>query len=65
MIDIPALRRQMAADNAALRSIIENIATRDGLDPTAKALVDVVAVGLVAIHERQGLMIDVMLQSNS
>ena len=55
----------MAADNAALRSIIENIATRDGLDPTAKALVDVVAVGLVAIHERQGLMIDVMLQSNT
>jgi hypothetical protein len=65
MIDIPALRRQMANDNASLRSIIENIATRDGLDPTAKALVDVVAVGLVAIHERQALMIDVMLQSNT
>ncbi len=65
MIDIPALRRQMAADNASLRSIIESIATRDGLDPSAKALVDVVAVGLVAIHERQALMIDVLAQSNT
>ena len=63
MIDIPALRQQLAADNAALRSTLEQIANRTALDPATKTLVDLVAVGLVAIHERQALIVDVMLQT--
>ena len=65
MIDIPALRQQLAADNAALRSTLEQIANRAPLDPAAKTLVDLVAVGLVAIHERQALIVDVMLQTGN
>ena len=62
MIDVPALNSKLVAQDEALRQkfscLIESITD----DRPGQALVEVVAEGLAAIHERQGNLITLMLR---
>lgn len=65
MIDIKAVNRQLTADNVALRETFAALVEGSGTDQSTKAMMEVLAAGLLAIHERQGLAIAVQLQTAS
>ena len=65
MIDIRAMNRQLVAENEALRAALATLGGVSGVDPSTKALIDVLCAGLLAIHERQGLAISTHLQTAS
>lgn len=64
MIDIAALNAQLVAQDDALRAKLAAVIDTMSDDTTGQSLVQVVADGLAAIHERQGNMITLMLRTN-
>lgn len=64
MIDIHALNSQLVAQDEALRARFASLTESMSNDDAGRALVEVVAEGLAAIHERQGNLITLMLRTN-
>ncbi len=64
MIDIPALNSKLVAQDEALRRRFAGLIEEMSDDTAGQALVEVVAEGLAAIHERQGNLITLMLRTN-
>ena len=64
MIDIPALNSKLVAQDEVLRARFARLTESMGNDDAGRALVEVVAEGLAAIHERQGNLITLMLTTN-
>lgn len=63
MLDIPAINAQLVQQDAALRAVFARAVATGGLDPAMRTLVEAIGEGLAAIHERQGNMITLMLQT--
>jgi hypothetical protein len=64
VIDIPALNSKLVAQDEALRTRFAGLIESMSDDTAGQALVEVVAEGLAAIHERQGNLITLMLRTN-
>lgn len=64
MINIPALNSKLVAQDEALRARFAGLTESMSNDDAGRALVEVVAEGLAAIHERQGNLITLMLTTN-
>ena len=64
MIDIPALNSKLVAQDDALRQKFADLIEAMPDDNAGQTLVEVVAAGLAAIHERQGNLITMMLRTN-
>ena len=64
MIDVPALNSKLVAQDEALRQKFARLIESMTDDRTGQALVEVMAEGLAAIHERQGNLITVMLRTS-
>jgi hypothetical protein len=65
MINIAAIDEQLAEQDRTLRDVLSGIAEQAPLDPSTRAIVDTLAAGLAAIHERQGNLITLMLRTNT
>lgn len=65
MIDIPAFNARLVAQDAELRSRLNAIADTVSPDDRTAALAQLLVEGLAAIHERQGNLITLMLQTNT
>ena len=65
MINITAINDELVEQDGALRGLFANIADQAPLDPSTRAIVDTLAAGLAAIHERQGNLITLMLRTNT
>jgi hypothetical protein len=65
MINITAINDELVEQDSALRDLFANIADQAPLDPSTRAIVDTLAAGLAAIHERQGNLITLMLRTNT
>ena len=63
MIDIAALNSQLVEQDKALRARLAGIAGRIVDDAAMTAMAELLGEGLAAIHERQGNMIALMLQT--
>lgn len=63
MLDIPAINAQLVQQDTALRTVFARAAATEGLDTAMRSLVEAIGEGLAAIHERQGNMITLMLQT--
>ena len=64
MIDIADINRRLVEQDHELRARFAGIVSRLGEDPTAHAICELIAEGLAAIHERQGNLVTLMLQSD-
>jgi hypothetical protein len=64
MIDIAALNQELVRQDDALRAAM-SAATASISDDSLRAIADLIANGLAAIHERQGNLIVLTLQSTS
>jgi hypothetical protein len=65
MINIPDLNKRLIEQDEALRSRFADVAARADLDPSMKALLELVGEGLAAIHERQGNMITLLIRTGA
>jgi hypothetical protein len=63
VIDIAALNAKMVEQDEALRNQFAQIADQHDADPATRAVLDLIGAGLAAIHERQGNLITLMLQT--
>ena len=65
MINIADLANRLAEQDLALREQLSGIAAEVPLDPATRVIVDTLAAGLSAIHERQGNLITLMVRTNT
>jgi hypothetical protein len=65
MIDIKAIQGQLTTQDEALRARFAEISSKAVLDPTTSALAELMGEGLAAIHERQGDLMMLMLQTST
>ena len=65
MINIAAINDELVEQDRALRDLLAHIAEQTPLDSSTTAIVNTLAAGLAAIHERQGNLITLMLQTNT
>lgn len=65
MINITAINDELLEQDRALRNLLAHIAEQAPLDPSTTAIVNTLAAGLAAIHERQGNLITLMLRTNT
>lgn len=65
MIDITAVNNQLVGQDEALRATFARASSTVVDDPAMRALIEMLAAGLAAIHERQGNLITLMLQTNN
>jgi len=64
MIDISAINDRLIEQDDALRTRMAALSAQAAVDPSTKVLLELLAEGLAAIHERQGNLITLMLQTN-
>jgi hypothetical protein len=65
MINITAINDELGEQDRALRDVFADIAAQASLDPSTAAIVNTLAAGLAAIHERQGSLITLILRTNT
>lgn len=65
MIDISGVNAKLVEQDEVLRAQFAEIARRVEADPATHALVEVLSEGLAALHERQGNLITLMLQTTA
>ena len=65
MINITAINEELVEQDRALREMLADIADQSPLDPSTRAIVNTLAAGLAALHERQGNLITLMLRTNT
>jgi hypothetical protein len=63
VINVSEINRQLVEQHAALRTELANAAALIG-DTDVRAIADLLASGIAALHERQGNLIPLMLQTN-
>jgi hypothetical protein len=65
MINITAINDELVEQDRSLRDLLADIAEQAPIDPSTRAVIDTLAAGLAAIHERQGNLITLMLRTNT
>ncbi len=63
MIDIAAINSTLVQQDSSLRERLAELTEDPSVSASTKALLAMLAEGLAAIHERQGNLIVLMLQS--
>lgn len=64
MIDLPALSRQLDAEDSVLASDLARAAGAEGLSADARAILDMLGSCARAIHQRQATAIKLIGQTN-
>jgi hypothetical protein len=65
MINIGAINAQLVDQDSALRDRLAEISRNPSISADTKVVLDLLAEGIAAVHERQGNMITLMLQTQT